>query len=401
MNYFDEDVQLRRRLATADDARWAAVLGARSRGRRPVRLCRQLDRHLLPAVVPEPPAPPRPRRVLRRASRRTRGGIPRVQALQAGCGRRRTGSLGREDPARLRVSLERRGSSLAGHARGAPRRQPVPPAAQLQAARRRHAARIRGRLPAAQGEGAPAAGGRRSPARCSTPATDRAAASTSARCRSSGWRRRSIAAAAPACRSATRSSTRRTLARPAARRGDAARRVRGGDGIARTRARRVRCRASIRRPRSAADAGALAQWTKAILAHLAGRAPRLDLPLDVQATAFQWQVWQALASIPYGETRTYSDVAAAIGKPRAVRAVARACATNPVALAIPCHRVVPPPAARAATGGARSGRRSPAQAGRAGWAGRSGRSRRTGRSGWAGRSARSEATMTAVAETIV
>jgi AraC family transcriptional regulator of adaptative response/methylated-DNA-[protein]-cysteine methyltransferase len=90
-----------------------------------------------------------------------------------------------------------------------------------------------------------------------------------------------------------------------------------------------------------ADPGALAQWTKAILAHLAGRTPRLDLPLDVQATAFQWQVWQALASIPYGETRTYSDVAAAIGRPRAVRAVARACATNPVALAIPCHRVVP------------------------------------------------------------
>jgi len=90
-----------------------------------------------------------------------------------------------------------------------------------------------------------------------------------------------------------------------------------------------------------ADAGALAQWTKAILAHLAGRTPRLDLPLDVQATAFQWQVWLALASIPYGETRTYSDVAASIGRPRAVRAVARACAANPVALAIPCHRVVP------------------------------------------------------------
>ena len=90
-----------------------------------------------------------------------------------------------------------------------------------------------------------------------------------------------------------------------------------------------------------ADAGALATWTTAILAHLSGRAPRLDLPLDVQATAFQWQVWQALASIPYGETRTYAEVASSIGKPRAVRAVARACATNPVALAIPCHRVVP------------------------------------------------------------
>ena len=90
-----------------------------------------------------------------------------------------------------------------------------------------------------------------------------------------------------------------------------------------------------------ADRGSLSVWTRAILAHLEGRAPRLDLPLDVQATAFQWQVWQALAAIPYGETRTYSEVATAIGRPRAVRAVARACATNPVALAIPCHRVVP------------------------------------------------------------
>jgi len=89
------------------------------------------------------------------------------------------------------------------------------------------------------------------------------------------------------------------------------------------------------------DAGALSDWSRAIVAHLAGRSPRLDLPLDVQATAFQWQVWQALAAIPYGETRTYADVAAAIGRPRAVRAVARACATNPVALAVPCHRVVP------------------------------------------------------------
>src|SRR6267142_2010736 len=90
----------------------------------------------------------------------------------------------------------------------------------------------------------------------------------------------------------------------------------------------------------AGDAGTLASWTGAILAHLAGRQPRLDLPLDVQATAFQWQVWQALAAIPYGETRTYKEVAASIGRPTAVRAVARACASNPVALAVPCHRVV-------------------------------------------------------------
>jgi AraC family transcriptional regulator of adaptative response/methylated-DNA-[protein]-cysteine methyltransferase len=101
-----------------------------------------------------------------------------------------------------------------------------------------------------------------------------------------------------------------------------------------------------------ADAGGLARSTNAIVAHLAGREPRLDLPLDVQATAFQWQVWQALAAIPYGETRTYGEVAASIGRPRAVRAVARACASNPVALAIPCHRVVP---AAGGTGGYRWG----------------------------------------------
>jgi AraC family transcriptional regulator of adaptative response/methylated-DNA-[protein]-cysteine methyltransferase len=96
----------------------------------------------------------------------------------------------------------------------------------------------------------------------------------------------------------------------------------------------------------------LAAWTNAILAHLDGRQPQLDLPLDVKATAFQWQVWNALAAIPYGEMRTYKDVASAIGRPAAVRAVARACATNPVALAIPCHRVVP---ADGTTGGYRWG----------------------------------------------
>jgi len=96
-------------------------------------------------------------------------------------------------------------------------------------------------------------------------------------------------------------------------------------------------------PRATHVAGdaALERWTAEILEHLEGRQPRLDLPLDIRATAFQWQVWQALASIPYGETRSYADVAGAIGRPTAVRAVARACAANPVAIAIPCHRVVP------------------------------------------------------------
>ena len=91
----------------------------------------------------------------------------------------------------------------------------------------------------------------------------------------------------------------------------------------------------------ARDDGALAQWTRAIVAHLDGRRPRLDLPIDVQATSFQWQVWKALAGIPRGETRTYAEIAAAIGRPRAVRAVGHACALNKVAILIPCHRVVP------------------------------------------------------------
>ena len=60
----------------------------------------------------------------------------------------------------------------------------------------------------------------------------------------------------------------------------------------------------------------------------------------MRGTAFQWKVWDALRAIPYGETKTYRDVARAIGKPRAARAVGRACATNPVAILIPCHRVV-------------------------------------------------------------
>jgi AraC family transcriptional regulator, regulatory protein of adaptative response / methylated-DNA-[protein]-cysteine methyltransferase len=66
----------------------------------------------------------------------------------------------------------------------------------------------------------------------------------------------------------------------------------------------------------------------------------LDLPLDLRATAFQMQVWEALRRIPAGETRSYAAVAAALGNPRAVRAVARACASNPAALLVPCHRVI-------------------------------------------------------------
>ena len=98
---------------------------------------------------------------------------------------------------------------------------------------------------------------------------------------------------------------------------------------------------------------AVRTWVRHAVAHLHGREPQLDLPLDIRATAFQWQVWNALRDIPPGETRTYSDVAATIGRPAAARAVARACASNPVALAVPCHRVVP---VAGGTGGYRWGR---------------------------------------------
>jgi AraC family transcriptional regulator of adaptative response/methylated-DNA-[protein]-cysteine methyltransferase len=93
--------------------------------------------------------------------------------------------------------------------------------------------------------------------------------------------------------------------------------------------------ATIRR-----DDPALRPWVDALVRYLDGRQPQLDLPLDVQATAFQSRVYEALRAIPYGSTRSYSQVAQAIGQPTAVRAVAHACATNPVALVIPCHRVV-------------------------------------------------------------
>ena len=78
----------------------------------------------------------------------------------------------------------------------------------------------------------------------------------------------------------------------------------------------------------------------AILRSLDGEKTILTLPLDLQATAFQMRVWSELRKIPFGETRSYAEIADAVGNPKAVRAVARACATNPVALINPCHRVI-------------------------------------------------------------
>jgi AraC family transcriptional regulator of adaptative response/methylated-DNA-[protein]-cysteine methyltransferase len=88
------------------------------------------------------------------------------------------------------------------------------------------------------------------------------------------------------------------------------------------------------------DEGGLQEWIEALLSKMMGRDLSAALPLDIRATAFQRRVWTYLQSIPFGATQSYGDVAKAIGQPSASRAVARACATNPVAVAIPCHRVV-------------------------------------------------------------
>jgi AraC family transcriptional regulator of adaptative response/methylated-DNA-[protein]-cysteine methyltransferase len=88
------------------------------------------------------------------------------------------------------------------------------------------------------------------------------------------------------------------------------------------------------------DDGGLREWVDALLRHLNGDQPHLCLPLDVQATGFQARVWQELRAIPYGSVRSYGQIARALGQPRAARAVGRACATNPAAVVIPCHRAV-------------------------------------------------------------
>jgi AraC family transcriptional regulator, regulatory protein of adaptative response / methylated-DNA-[protein]-cysteine methyltransferase len=95
-------------------------------------------------------------------------------------------------------------------------------------------------------------------------------------------------------------------------------------------------------PRAAVTSGSprFREWTGAIVAALQPGAPDLRLPLDVRATAFQRLVWRELQRIPRGTTRSYQEVARRLGRPEAARAVARACATNPVALVVPCHRVV-------------------------------------------------------------
>ena len=93
--------------------------------------------------------------------------------------------------------------------------------------------------------------------------------------------------------------------------------------------------------------GQLTEWLHQLLQYLDGQENQrdqvyrqLNLPIDVQATAFQWQVWEMLRNIPVGQTRTYAEIAGSIGDKNKARAVANACASNPVALIVPCHRVV-------------------------------------------------------------
>ncbi len=88
------------------------------------------------------------------------------------------------------------------------------------------------------------------------------------------------------------------------------------------------------------DQTGLKETVGVIVNYLSGRQPHLDLPVDIRTTAFRLKVYEALKAIPYGKTRSYEEIAQTVGSPKAVRAVGSACANNPVALVIPCHRVV-------------------------------------------------------------
>jgi AraC family transcriptional regulator, regulatory protein of adaptative response / methylated-DNA-[protein]-cysteine methyltransferase len=91
---------------------------------------------------------------------------------------------------------------------------------------------------------------------------------------------------------------------------------------------------------SSTKSGALDDWMRAFEKHIAGRAPRPDLPLDMRGTAFQIRVWRFLLGVPEGDVMSYTEVASGIGEPAAVRAAASACARNRIAVLIPCHRVL-------------------------------------------------------------
>jgi AraC family transcriptional regulator of adaptative response/methylated-DNA-[protein]-cysteine methyltransferase len=111
-------------------------------------------------------------------------------------------------------------------------------------------------------------------------------------------------------------------------------------------------------PLEAMESGALAEWAQAIADYVDGRSDSAEVPLDVSGSRFEERVWQALRQIPTGETRAYSDIARRIGNPKAARAVARACADNPVPVVIPCHRVIERSGALGGYGGGVSRKRA-------------------------------------------
>jgi AraC family transcriptional regulator of adaptative response/methylated-DNA-[protein]-cysteine methyltransferase len=111
-------------------------------------------------------------------------------------------------------------------------------------------------------------------------------------------------------------------------------------------------------PLDRVEGGAVADWGRIIADYVDGRCDTAEVPLDVSGSRFEERVWRALRQIPTGETRSYSDVAARLGNPRAARAVARACADNPVPVVIPCHRVIEKSGALGGYGGGVSRKRA-------------------------------------------
>lgn len=111
-------------------------------------------------------------------------------------------------------------------------------------------------------------------------------------------------------------------------------------------------------PKAHRDKARLRPWSRALREYFQGHKLNFMLPIDVQATTFQRRVWKELQKIPFGQTRSYGEIARRIGQPKAARAVARACAANPVPIVIPCHRVIRSDGSLGGYGGGRARKRA-------------------------------------------